>query len=108
MTLMKILYSPPVVFFLTVIVISVLSLILSRLSAKAATGEHSLESYACGQRGFKEYVNPDYSQFFTFAFIFTAMHVLTMVVATAPGEMSAMPILYLLAGVYLIVIVLRR
>ncbi len=108
MELKQLVYSPPVVFFLTVAVITIFSLILSRLSAKAVTPEHSLESYACGQKGFAEYVNPDYTQFFTFAFIFTVMHVLTMVAATAPREISAMPILYLLAGVYIIVIVLRR
>ncbi len=108
MSIKEVLYSPAVVFFLITAVISAFALFLSRYSVKGKKSKRTLDSYACGQQGFKEYVNPDYSQFFTFAFVFTVMHVLSMVIATAPEKMTAMPILYILAGVYVLVIVLKR
>jgi len=45
-------------------------------------GKH--ESYACGQEMPDSRVKPDYSQFFPFAFFFTIMHVVALVVATFP------------------------
>lgn len=103
-----VLFAPPVIFFLLLGAGGLAALVFSKAAAKGNGEGHGLDSYACGQKGFREYVNPDYTQFFTFAFIFTVMHVLTMVVATAPRDMSLMPVLYLLAGVFVIFIVLKR
>ena len=48
------------------------------------------ESYACGQEMKDSRVNPNYSQFFPFAFFFTIMHVVALVVATYPkGDTGA-------------------
>lgn len=108
MSIEKLLYSPPVVFVLITALIALFAFVVSKLSTKGNVSSRGLESYACGQRGFKEYVNPDYTQFFTYAFIFTVMHVLTMVAAMAPKEKSAMPVIYLLAGIYIIRLILKR
>lgn len=108
MDIKDILFSPPMIFFLFTAVTAVLAAVLSKYAAKGKTTKRGLDAYACGQRGFKEYVNPDYTQFFTFAFIFTVMHVLTMVVATAPKDMSLLPIIYIFAGVLVLIIVFRR
>jgi NADH-quinone oxidoreductase subunit A len=46
--------------------------------------------YACGEDVPDHKAHPDYSQFFVFAFFFTVMHVVALVVATVPrGEREA-------------------
>ena len=48
------------------------------------------ESYACGHDVKDSRVAPNYSQFFPFAFFFTIMHVVALVVATFPsGDIEA-------------------
>jgi hypothetical protein len=48
------------------------------------------KAYACGEDVPDHRVQPDYSQFFPFAFFFTIMHVLALVVVTVPsGSLSA-------------------
>ena len=48
------------------------------------------ESYACGHDVEDSRVTPNYSQFFPFAFFFTIMHVVALVVATFPrGNIEA-------------------
>ena len=48
------------------------------------------ESYACGHEVEDSRVTPNYSQFFPFAFFFTIMHVVALVVATFPrGNIEA-------------------
>ena len=113
----QLLYYPPV----TLLIFLLLGLALSRAAAGyAAVGEESvrkLESYACGQRQVNHSVSPDYSQFFPYAFFFTIMHVLVLVVATAPswklgapGAMGAfaLPLLYVAGGLLALVIIFRR
>ncbi|MDR0843212.1 MAG: hypothetical protein LBP68_07330 [Acidobacteriota bacterium] len=43
------------------------------------------KSYACGQDVKDSRVSPDYSQFFPFAFFFTIMHVVALIVTTFPA-----------------------
>jgi len=49
-----------------------------------------VESYACGHNVEDSRISPNYSQFFPFAFFFTIMHVVALVVATYPkGDAGA-------------------
>jgi len=49
------------------------------------------ESYACGHHVEDSRITPNYSQFFPFAFFFTIMHVVALVVATYPkGDTGAL------------------
>ena len=107
-----ILLSPLVTFSLFVL----LGMGLSRVAAAHAAGgedsERKLESYACGQRQVAHNVSPDYSQFFPYAFFFTIMHVLTLVVATTPpsaqpGDLM-LPLLYVACGMLALIIIFRR
>ncbi len=95
-----ILLAPPVVF----IIYLALSFGLSALSKKlAARGENvgsKENAYACGEDMEQNQAQPDYSEFFKFAFFFTIMHVIALVVATDPGGLS------ITSGVYLGVTVL--
>jgi NADH-quinone oxidoreductase subunit A len=48
------------------------------------------KAYACGEDVPDHRVQPDYGQFFHFAFFFTLMHVVALVVTTVPaGSLSA-------------------
>src|SRR5450830_42247 len=80
-----ILLIPPVAF----VIIFVVSLLLSALSSKLAfkTDNQSDEKkscYACGEDIPKHRMQPEYTQFFHFAFFFTVMHVFVLIIACIP------------------------
>ena len=59
-----------------------------RPNGKAEGGKR--ESYACGEDVKDHRSQPDYGPFFHFAFFFTVMHVLALIVATVPrGSIGA-------------------
>jgi NADH:ubiquinone oxidoreductase subunit 3 (subunit A) len=77
----------PVVF---VIVLGVMLMFLRvlgtmKLSVETPHGSGKGEAYACGEDIKDHRAQPDYRQFFPFAFFFTIMHVLALVVATVPA-----------------------
>lgn len=100
-------YSPPIVFIIFVVISLLISRVFSLYSFKNPQRDRGLDAYACGERDVRHYINPDYGQFFPYAFFFTIMHVLVLVVATAPGGALLMPLLYTVAGVLAMVIVLK-
>ncbi len=103
------LLAPPIAFIIFIIIGAVLSKSVARLAPKTdsiALGKN--DSYACGQKNVVHGVSPDYSQFFPYAFFFTIMHVLVLVIATAPKEALTLPLLYLAVGVLALVIIFRR
>ncbi len=77
---------PPIAFLL------ILALVLIKLRClpvlftppRGALTGGKRKAYACGESMPENRAQPDYSQFFPFAFFFTIMHVLALVVATAP------------------------
>ena len=82
----------PALAFLVVLVIFLLQLLLmSRVAWRGKSdAPGKCKAYACGEDVPDHKINPDYSQFFPFAFFFTIMHVLALVVATVPaGSLSA-------------------
>lgn len=101
-------YSPPVIFTLFFVFFIVCSKWLSKFAKKGISGEHALDSYACGQRDVENYVNPDYTQFFQYAYVFTVVHVLMLVVATTPADAQLFPVAYIVSGILTILIIFRR
>ncbi|MDD4894089.1 MAG: hypothetical protein PHW54_02095 [Candidatus Omnitrophica bacterium] len=107
----KLLLQPPVAFILLFIIIFIISRILSRVSFKA--NKHSAgsgKSYACGEDSYNNMAQPDYSEFFPFAFFFTLAHVATLIMTTVPMETFktfAIAIIYVLAAVLGLYILLR-
>lgn len=78
---------PPIAFIIVLAVTVLMSSLLSRLSFKAKKGEDaSTESYSCGEEGLTPFIQPDYSQFFPFAFFFTILHVTALIITTVPVE----------------------
>jgi len=94
--------SPPVAFATLLVVIGLLVLWASRLSGGLpASSGGALKSYACGEDVKEHHARPDYSQFFPFAFFFTIMHVIALIIATVPaGNMRVfgMALLFIVAS----------
>jgi hypothetical protein len=101
-------FAPPIVFSFFFIIFFAGSRILSKYSRRGTRGEFETDSYACGQRNVEHYVNPDYSEFFPFAFFFTIMHVMVLVIATAPYDALILPAVYILSGILAMAIIFRR
>ena len=69
------------------------------------------KAYACGEATYEPKSQPDYRQFFPFAFFFTIMHVVALIVATVPKGPAASAWLaaaYLVAAAVSLVILFRR
>ena len=77
---------PPIAFLLILALMLIQLRGLSVFSAPAKGGPAGgkRKAYACGEDVKENRAQPDYSQFFPFAFFFTIMHVLALVVATVP------------------------
>ncbi len=104
----NILLSPPVVF---IILLAVSFLFSALFRIFAFTGKESpgkTKSYSCGEDVAINKVQTDYSQFFPFAFFFTIMHVVVLMVATIPLGFSVMPVVYIVAAVMALSILFRR
>lgn len=94
---------PPLVFLIMLGAGYVMSFVSSAVSLRGAKPSHGkTKAYACGEDISCHRVRPDYSQFFPFAFFFTIMHVVALMVATIPGGAIK---LYTIAALYLIVAV---
>jgi NADH-quinone oxidoreductase subunit A len=104
----QILLSPPVTLLIYILLGFTITRVVAGCAATGEEEERKLESYACGQRRVMHTVSPDYSQFFPYAFFFTIMHVLTLVVATAPPGGLTLPLLYIAGGLLALIIIFRR
>jgi NADH-quinone oxidoreductase subunit A len=108
----KWLISPPVAFLINFIFISGMAAALSTLALKVKEKPKGTgESYACGESNYNPMAQPDYSQFFPFAFFFTIAHVATLMVAMIPAgspHVLGMALIYLFAVVVGLFILLGR
>ena len=108
----NLLLTPPAAFLIMLAAVLVLSLLLSRMSYKPkADEEASTKAYACGEDVPTSLIQPDYSAFFPFAFLFTILHVVALVVATVPLETAGsftMAIIYVAGAITALFILFRR
>ena len=103
---------PPVALTLLFLVVWLLFAATSPLAyrRKASRGARD-KPYAGGEDVKSQRLQPDYAQFFPFAFFFTILHVVTLVVATAPAKAMAgfgFALLYVLGALLGLFILLRR
>ncbi|MBN1823939.1 MAG: hypothetical protein JW803_06455 [Endomicrobiales bacterium] len=100
---------PPIAFA----IILLASVLLSKASKTLACRDDSdpggkYKSYACGENVDRPRVQPEYGQFFPFAFFFTIMHVVALVIATVPqgtvksGVVAALFISAALSGLFIL------
>ncbi len=103
---------PPVVLTLLVVLVGAFSSALSPLAARRKGPKGALDKpYAGGENLETHRVQPDYSQFFPFAFFFTILHVVTLIVATSPTGVAgslAFSIVYVLGALLALFILFRR
>ncbi len=108
----NILLNPPVTFLVVLIFLSALGLVLGRLAFRVKKDPNGMgESYACGEDIPDHSAQPDYSQFFPYAFYFTIAHVATLMITTVPVETLAtlvMPLIYIGSLVIGLFVLLRR
>ena len=85
----NILLSPPAAFIILLAASCLFLLGISLLSFRRKRINGNQEKpYACGEDVTRHRLQPEYSQFFSFAFFFTIMHVVALFVATVPKESS--------------------
>jgi hypothetical protein len=100
---------PPVAFSLVMLLIMAQSFLMKRTSFKAALGGGARKAYSCGEDLEENRFRPEYGQFFSYAFFFSIMHVVALVVATMPsGQGYYLAAFYVLAALIGLVAVLRR
>ena len=99
---------PPLAFILFLLISASLSKITGLVAAKGKEYQGKTKAYACGENVPIHRSQPEYGQFFPFAFFFTIMHVVALIVATVPSGMTGMSILYLIVAVLSILILFRR
>ncbi len=103
---------PPVAFTLILIVVWALSTASGTLGFKRKGPRGALDKpYAGGEDISKHRFQIDYGQFFPFAFFFTIMHVVTLIVATAPArtfENLSIAVIYVLGALLGLIMLFRR
>lgn len=108
----NILLSPPVALIILLAVSMLLSALTAAISFKSKNKPAGLEkAYTGGELVESHRVQPDYSQFFPFAFYFMILHVVTLVLATSPtGNAGSFAIaaIYLFGAVLGLVILFRN
>lgn len=104
----NILLSPAIAFFIMLVFFIVSIWTAKFLAPKGADSEGKGEAYAGGENMKTHKVQPDYRQFFPFAFFFTIMHVVALIVATVPNEISPLAYVFLGASLLALLILFRK
>jgi NADH-quinone oxidoreductase subunit A len=106
------LISPPVAFLVVLLAVLGLSMAMSRLALRPQTTPQGLtKPYACGEDLANHMIQPDYSQFFPFAFYFTILHVVALMAATVPVEtlgIFLIAVVYVAGGIVGLFVLYRR
>lgn len=112
MDLGSLLLTPPVAFLVVLGAILGMAWSLSKIAFRRSS--HSAEqdkSYACGEDVPTHLMQPDYTQFFPFAFFFTVLHVVALMITTIPVTTMgsyAIAVIYLAGAIVGLVILFRR
>lgn len=100
--------SPPVAFIIFLLLSLGLSALMRVFSAKGKQSEGKEKAYACGQDTDINRVQPNYREFFPFAFFFTLMHTMVLVIATMPAEAIWSALFYVAIALFSLRVLLRR
>jgi len=107
-----IILTPPIVFIILLVFSWLMAIVSSTLAFKRKGPVGALaKPYAGGEDIKKHRVQPDYSQFFPFAFFFTILHVVTLIVATYPaGSLGSfmVAVIYIIGAMLGLYILFRR
>jgi NADH:ubiquinone oxidoreductase subunit 3 (subunit A) len=81
------LFLPPIAFGIVLAAALLLSFLAKKTSFHGPQGPGADKPYSCGEDLEVNSFRPEYWQFFSFAFFFTIMHVVALILATVPGEL---------------------
>jgi NADH:ubiquinone oxidoreductase subunit 3 (subunit A) len=104
----KIILFPPVAALIIFAVIYGLQRFFKHYSKHKVKDMHETDAYACGQRGVKNYVSPDYSEFYPYAVLFTLAHAIVLLVATSPTSTGILASLFIILALSMLYIVFRK
>ena len=103
---------PPVTFLLLLGVLIALSHLTEKIAYKNPHNPAGkTKAYACGEDVKEHRIKVNYSEFFPFAFFFTIMHVITLMIATSPESMKStlgITLLFMITAFLSIFIIFRR
>jgi len=106
------LVTPALAFICVFLFVFVISKMFSLLSFKGGvSGAGDKTPYACGEKNYDPMLQPNYSEFFPFAFFFTIAHVAVLMIATVVmGHRSVLilALLYIIAVVVGLRVLLRE
>ena len=97
-----------IVFFAVLVFAGLVSKLAFKTNVHTA-GE--CKSYACGEDVKENRMQPDYSEFFPFAFFFTVLHVIALMLATLPVESMntfVIAIIYILCAIAGLTVIFRK
>lgn len=108
----KYLLYPPITFLIVMSAVLVFSELLSRLAFKPKTkGKGQGKSYGCGEDVPSNLMQPEYGDFFPFAFFFTLLHVVALMICTVPVKTAssfAIAFIYIMVAVTGLAVLFRR
>ena len=102
---------PPVAFLVVLAAVMCASWVSSALALGKGRRGAGARPYACGEETPEQRVQPDYSQFFPFAFFFTILHVVALMATTMPASTAAtlfIALVYVLGGFVGLTVLYRR
>ncbi len=106
------LIKPPVLFIILFSCVALGSLLLSRLAFRGQKrAEGAGKPYACGEEAPDRMVQPDYGQFFPFAFYFTILHVVALFITMVPavtGLTLWISVIYIIGAIIGLFILLEK
>lgn len=92
---------PPVAAGIFITTFVLIARLMKKISYRGEPNEGARASYACGEESPKTHCRPEYGQFFSYAFFFTIMHVVALILATVPSGNSEP---YLIAAFYIVAV----
>jgi NADH-quinone oxidoreductase subunit A len=106
------LLSPPLVFIIVFFAAFCVVYMLSKLAFKPLKLPEGLtKEYACGEDIKTHMIQPDYTQFYPFAFYFTILHVVALMIATVPVatiETILIAVVYILGAIVGLFVLYKR
>ncbi len=105
------LLSPPFAFLVVLAAAVCVFGLLSSLSPRKGRTGAGAKPYACGEEPPEQKIQPDYAQFFPFAFFFTILHVVALMTTTMQVGAAAtlgIAMIYVLGGFVGLSVLYRR
>jgi membrane protein YqaA with SNARE-associated domain len=105
------LLAPPIAFLILLAAGGLVYWLMGRLAPKKRSKGEGLEPYACGEDIDTHMIQPNYGQFLPFAFFFTILHVVALMVTTSAGATAAafgIALLYVLGAAVGLLVLYRN